>query len=31
MKAGTGKRTIGNPDFYFRAKDGKYIFIAYTT
>ena len=31
MKAGTLKTTIGNPDTYFRAKSGKYIFVAYTT
>lgn len=31
MKAGTGKTTIGNPDAYLRTKNGKYIFVVYTT
>ena len=30
MQAGTGNTTIGNPDTYFRKKNGKYVFIAYT-
>lgn len=30
MKAGTGNTTIGNPDTYFRNKDGKYVMVAYT-
>lgn len=30
MKAGTEKTTIGNPDTYFRNKNGNYTFVAYT-
>ena len=30
-KAGTMKTTKGNPDTYFKSKNGKYIFVAYTT
>lgn len=30
MKSGTLKTTIGNPDTYFRNKNGKYVFVAYT-
>lgn len=31
MKAGTGKTTRGNPDAYIRTKNGKYLFVVYTT
>lgn len=31
MQAGTMKTTKGNPDTYFKSKNGKYIFVAYTT
>lgn len=31
MQAGTMKTTIGNPDTYFKSKNGKYVFVAYTT
>ena len=30
MQAGTMKTTKGNPDTYFKSKNGKYIFVAYT-
>lgn len=31
MQAGTMKTTKGNPDTYFKSKNGKYVFVAYTT
>lgn len=31
MQAGTMKTTKGNPDTYFMSKNGKYVFVAYTT
>ena len=31
MQAGTMKTTKGNPDTYFNSKNGKYVFVAYTT
>ncbi len=31
MHAGTMKTTKGNPDTYFKSKNGKYVFVAYTT
>lgn len=31
MQSGTMKTTKGNPDTYFKSKNGKYIFVAYTT
>lgn len=31
MKAGTGKTTRGNPDAYIRTKNGRYLFVVYTT
>ena len=31
MKTGTNKTAKGNPDTYFLTKDGKYIFVMYTT
>lgn len=31
MQGGTMKTTKGNPDTYFKSKNGKYIFVAYTT
>ena len=31
MQAGTMKTTKGNPETYFKSKNGKYIFVAYTT
>lgn len=30
MKAGSGNTTIGNPDTYFRKKNGKYVFVVYS-
>lgn len=30
MKSGTGNTTKGNPDTYFRTKNGKYVFVVYT-
>lgn len=30
MKSGTGNTTKGNPDTYFRNKNGKYVFVVYT-
>ena len=31
MKTGTNKTAKGNPDTYFLKKDGKYVFVMYTT
>ena len=31
MKSGTLKTTVGNPDTYFRNKNGKYVCVVYTT
>lgn len=31
MHSATMKTTKGNPDTYFKSKNGKYIFVAYTT
>lgn len=30
-EAGTRKITLGTPDTYFIASDGKYVFVEYTT
>lgn len=31
MKTGTSKTAKGNPDTYFQAENGKYVFVMYTT
>ena len=31
MKIGTSKTAKGNPDTYFLTKNGKYVFVMYTT